>query len=386
MNSLRSRIDATLGAAALAALLVLAGCSGKAQDPQTQAAQAKPHNVTLTQEQQASIHTITISPSQYRTTIHTTGVVDFDHDRATQVVAPFSGAVTQVTATLGQYVVKGQPLAEVASPDFTAAAGTYRKAVLTATTADAVAVNDRALYARRAISQRENAQAQADAASADADRNAARETLVALRVPPAIIADIRAGRLLAYGQAVIRAPITGTVVEKSIAQGQTLAAGASPCFTIANTSRMWVMAKLFGNDIARVRVGDPATVLVGSGIQPIAGRVTNIAAVVNPDTRSVNARITVANPGDALKQQMYVNVEIQSRSVLQGLLLPVSAVLRNGQDLPFVYVVEPDGSYARRPISLGARVGNSFVIPNGLHPGDKVVVDGSIFLNFIQSQ
>src|SRR6185437_873523 len=148
MNSFRSRIDAILGTAALAAMLALAGCSGKPQDPQ--AAPDKPQNVTLTQAQQASIHTLTIEPSQYRITISTTGVVDFDHDRATNVVAPFSGAVTQVLATLGQHVVKGQALAEVASPDFTAAAGVYRKAVLAARTADEVAANDRALYAPRA--------------------------------------------------------------------------------------------------------------------------------------------------------------------------------------------------------------------------------------------
>jgi cobalt-zinc-cadmium efflux system membrane fusion protein len=83
---------------------------------------------------------------------------------------------------------------------------------------------------------------------------------------------------------------------------------------------------------------------------------------------------------------MYVQVRIQSHEQRQGLLIPVSAVLRNDDNLPFVYVVAADGSYARRSVTLGTRVGNRVAIPQGLHPGDKVVVDGSIFLNFIQTQ
>lgn len=370
-------------AMALLVFALLAGCSGKS--PQQQSS-TTPHNVTLTKEQQKSIHIDTVEPAQYRTTITTTGIVDFDRNRATDILAPFSGAVTKVLVTLGAKVEKGQALAEVASPDFAAAAGAYRKAVLAAQAADAVASNDRDLFAHQAISERENAQAQADAASADADRAAALQTLVALHMDTRMIADVRAGKMLSGGQGVIRAPIAGTVVEKSIAPGQTIAAGTSPCFTIADTSRMWVMTHVFGDDSTRVQDGDAATIDTGDGGKPIAGTVTNVGAVVDPDTRSVNARVRVDNPDGLLKKQMYVTVNLRSHDARKGLLVPVSAVLRDDEDLPFVYVVESDGSYARRSVSLGTRVGDRYVIPEGLHPGDKVVVDGSIFLQFIQSQ
>jgi cobalt-zinc-cadmium efflux system membrane fusion protein len=365
------------------AVLALAGCSGK---PPSQQASTTPHDVTLTKAQQSSIHVVTIEPTPYRTTIATTGVVDFDHDRATDVLAPFSGAVTKVAVTLGEKVRKGQPLAEVDSPDFTAAAGAYRKAVLAAEAADAVATNDHDLYAHQAISQRENAQAQADAASADADRDAALQTLVALHMDPGTIAAIRAGKPAAHGQGVIRAPIAGTVVGKSIAPGQTLAAGSTPVFTIADTSKMWVQARVFGDDVGRVQLGDPAVVDIGDGGKPVDGTVTNVGAVVDPDTRSVNARVVVDNPGGVLKKQMYVSVGIHSRDEHKGLLAPVSAVLRDDENLPFVYVEDKQGGYARRPVSLGMRVDDRYVVPEGLKAGDKVVADGSIFLQFIQSQ
>ncbi len=277
-------------------------------------------------------------------------------------------------------------MARVDSPDFASVAGAYRKTLLAASAADAIAANDSDLYAHQAISERENAQAQADAASADADRAAALQTLMALHVDPQTIAAIRAGKSVAGREGVIRAPIAGTVVAKSIAPGQTLAAGTTPCFTIADTAKMWVMAEVFGDDISQVQTGDPATIDLGDGGKPPAGIVTNVGAIVNPDTRSVNARVQVDNPDGVLKKGMYIEVHIQSHVQLTGLLIPVAAVLRDDENLPFVYVVEPDGSYAHRPISLGDRVGDRFVIPEGLRTGDKVVVDGSIFLRFIQSQ
>ena len=361
----------------------MTGCSGKSAQ---QESSATPRNVTLTKEQQSSIHIVTVASTQYHTTITTTGVVDFDHDQATDILAPFSGAVTKVLVTQGQHVAKGQALAEVASPDFATAAGTYRQTVLAAKAADAVASNDRDLFAHQAISQRENAQAQADAATADANRDTALQTLVALHMDPQTIAAVRDGKTAADGQGVIRAPIAGTLVAKSIAPGQTLAAGTTPCFTIANTKTMWVMANVFGDDAAHLRVDDPATVVTGDGGKPIEGAVTNIGSVVDPDTRSVAARVRVDNADGALKKQMYVTVHIQSHDAYQGLLVPVSAVLRDDENLPFVYVVDADGSYARRQVTLGTRVDDHYVIPEGLHPGDKVVADGSIFLQFIQSQ
>ncbi|HXS21679.1 MAG TPA: efflux RND transporter periplasmic adaptor subunit [Steroidobacteraceae bacterium] len=364
-------------------LAALTGCSSTTSDTPRAGG---PQNVTLTAAQRTSIHLLTVQPATYHTSITTTAVVDFDQDRATPVLAPFSGPVTRVMTQLGDHVAAGQALALVDSPDFTTAVGAYRKALITAATADAVASNDRFLYAHQAISQRENADAQATAVSADSDREAGLQGLVALHVDPKTIAAIRSGKPPAFGQGVIRAPIAGTVVQKSIAPGQTLSAGTSPCFTIADTTRMWVMAQVFGADIARVHVGDTATIDPGNGGPQLTGKVANVGAVIDPDTRSVTARVQVDNAGGALKQQQYVQVRIQSGRQYRGLMIPVSAVLRNDENLPYLYVVAPDGSYARRPITLSTRVGDRFVIRQGLHTGDKVVVDGSIFLNFIETQ
>ncbi len=378
---------ALLPALALAALMALAGCSSKSDTQAAAAASADtPHDVTLTSAQREHIHVLTVERSRFHRSIETSGVVDFDHDRATQVLAPFSGPVTAVLVSQGEKVKQGQPLARVDSPDFAAAAGAYRKALAAAHAADQLAATDRDLYAHQAISHREQAQAQSDAIGADADRDAALQALIALHVDQQSIAAIRAGKPVAGGQGVIRAPIAGTVVEKSIAPGQLLAAGSTACFTIADTSKMWVMAQLFGDELAAVKNGDVATIDTGSDSAKIRGKVTNVGAVVDPDTRSIGARVLVENPDGALRRQMYVRVQIQSEEAHEGLLVPVSAVLRDDENLPFVYVAAADGGYAQRTVTLGARVGDRFVIPEGVHAGDKVVVDGAIFLQFIQTQ
>jgi cobalt-zinc-cadmium efflux system membrane fusion protein len=367
-----------------ASVLVLVACSsGKGEQAQTS---VTPHNVTLTAAQQQRIGLFTVTTSKFHTTVDTTGVVDFDHDQSTSVLAPFSGPVTKLLVTLGQKIRKGQALAAVASPDFAAAIGAYQKALAAASAADQLAATDRDLVAHHAISQRENAQAQADAIGAASDRDAALQALRALQVDTQTITDIQQGRPVTEVTGVIRSPIAGTVVEKSITPGQLLQAGSSPCFTIAELSRVWVMAQIFGSDIGSVHPGDHATVSIGPGMKRLTGTVTNVAAEVDPNTQSVLARVVVENPGDLLKKQMYVEVRIHSSDENTGLAIPVSAILRDDDNLPFVYVVRPDGSYARQHVTPGYRDGDLTVITEGLKVGEKVVVDGGIFLRFIQSQ
>lgn len=367
----------------IGATTVLSGCSSGASG--TQAA-AKPENVTLTAAQQQRVTLYTVAPSNFHTHIDTTGVVDFDQDQATQILAPFSGPVTKLLVAQGDRVKRGQPLATVTSPDFAAALGAYRKAVVTAKNARRVAENDADMLQHHAISQREAEQAQTDAASAEADRAAAYQALASLDIDPGELAALRAGKDVAHVEGVIRAPIAGVVVEKNVTPGQLLQAGSTPCFTVANLSRVWVNANVFGDDIASVRAGDPAQVFTDENAEPMTGTVTNVSAEVDPDTRAVVARVDVPNPQGALKKQMYVRVRIESRDARNGILVPVSAVLRDDDNLPFVYVVQNDGSYARNHVTLGERVGDDYLISSGLHAGERIVSDGALFLRFIETQ
>jgi cobalt-zinc-cadmium efflux system membrane fusion protein len=368
----------------LGAAVFLTACSPKTDSTAETASVAS--NVKLTAAQRDHIHTYTVAASQFRKTVAATGTVDFDNDQATSVLAPFSGPVSRLLVSLGERVKQGQPLAVVDSPDFAAAISAYRKAISTAQTARRLADLDKDLSEHNGVAKREADQAETDAANAEADREAALQSLVSLQVPAQAIKDIQEGRPISRIDGIIRAPIAGTVVEKLITPGQLLQAGTTPCFTVADLSRVWVMAQVFGSDLESVRVGDQADVVSGIGSAKFSGIVDNISALVDPDTRSVVARVVVKNPGDSLKKQMYVHVLIQAHQEVTGLLVPVSAILRDDENLPFVYLVQADGSFTRQHVTLGSRTGDQYDIAEGLKLNDQIVVEGGIFVQFMQNQ
>ena len=372
-------------ATALIAAGGLSGCSGKAAEAR-QAAPADLGNVRLTDAQRGHIQIYEVQSAAFHRTIETTGVVDFDNDQSTSVLAPFSGPVSRLLVPLGQQVKKGDALAAVDSPDFATAIGGYRKALSTAHTDRKLADLDQDLVAHNGVAQREATQAETDAANAEADRDAALQELVSLQVPAATIKEIEAGRKMVRVEGMIRAPVSGTVVERLVSPGQLLEAGATPCFTVANLSRVWVMAQVFGADLAAVSVGDAAQVSTGAGSKSFSGKVDNIAALVDPGTRAVAVRVVVDNPGDLLKKQMYVRVRLQAGQESRGLLIPASAILRDDENLPFVYRLQSDDSLARQHVTLGSRTGDSYDIAEGLSGGDKIVVNGALFIQFMQNQ
>ena len=374
--------------AAIAAAVLIATLTGCSPDAKSlsEAPSLTVSNVTLTAEQRANIHLYTVAQAKFHKEIDATGVVDFDNDQATSVLAPFGGPVSRLLVSTGDHVKAGDPLAEVDSPDFAAAISAYRKALATAQTDRRVADMDKDLLQHNGVAQREAEQAQTDAANADADRDAALQTLVSLNIDPQVIKDLQASKPVTHPGGVIRSPIAGTVAEKLITPGELLSAGTTPCFTIADLSRVWVMAQLYGSDLAAVRTGDPADVEAATATNKFPGTVDNISALVNPDTRAVLVRVVVENPGDFLKKQMYVSAQIHSRQESSGLLVPVSAVVRDDENLPIVYLAQTDGSFARQHVTVGYRTGDQYEITDGLKAGDQVVMDGAIFLQFIQTQ
>ncbi|HET9986362.1 MAG TPA: efflux RND transporter periplasmic adaptor subunit [Longimicrobiales bacterium] len=368
---------------ALAAGLALAGCS-KTAESDAAPATTSAGDITLPAAQRARVHSLTLASTPYAATVQTTGTVAFDGDQSTQVLAPISGPATRILVEPGVEVRRGQPLAYVSSPDFASAVAGFRKAVAAARNAKRIAELDEQLFKNDAIPRRELEQAQTDALAADADVEAAAQQLRALGVDPAAASAANgAGEPV---QGVIRAPISGTLVERLITPGQLLQAGSTPCFTIADLSKVWVMASVFPADLPRIAVGDAVEITAAGSAAAFPGRIDYVAALVDPNTKATSVRIVAPNPARMLKRDMYVNVAIRSRRQEQGLLVPVGAVLRDEDNQPFVFVEVGDGRYERRTIGLGSRVGDRYPVTSGLEPGDRIVSEGGLFLQFAQSQ
>lgn len=340
----------------------------------------------LTENQRARIHVAPVDVATFRPTVEVSGTVAFDGDHSTQVLAPISGPVTRVLVEPGARVVAGQPLAYVSSPDFSAAVGAYRKAQAAARNALRVAERDSALFANDALARQDLEQAQTDAAAAVADRDAALDQLHAIGVDSATIESIRQNQPIQVPQGIIRSPLPGSVVERLITPGQLLQAGQTPTFTVARLATMWVMGNVFEHDLPDVAVGDPADIQLADSTRVFHGRVDYVGALVAADTRATTVRIITENPGEGLKKDMYVRVAIHSLHPRRGVLVPTSAVLRDAQNLPFVFLAKPDSSFERRTVVVGSRVDDRFEITSGLKAGDHVITEGGLFLQFAENQ
>jgi cobalt-zinc-cadmium efflux system membrane fusion protein len=390
----RLRLQMPIGALVLlaASALLVTSCAQTPDKPADSAAQtsamtaaAKPAELKLDPAQRQKIRVETVAPTAFHRTVDTTGTVAFDQNQATQVLAPVSGPVARLLVEVGAHVGKGQALAVVASPDFAVDVSALRKAEATAKNARRLAALDEQLWKNDAIARRDMEQAETDAVAAEADRDAALQQLRDLGVDAKTIADIRDNRPAANNGALIRSPLAGTVVEKLITPGQLLQAGTTPCFTVADLSTVWVMANVFETDLPFIAPGDSAQVLTGGPGGPIAGKVDYIAALVDPTTRAIAVRIVAPNPNGVLKRDLYVRTAIQSRREGTGLLVPVAAVLRDDENLPFVFVANADGTFARRRVQIGARIGDRQEITSGLSAGETIVVDGGLYLQTVVS-
>jgi cobalt-zinc-cadmium efflux system membrane fusion protein len=330
--------------------------------------------------------------TSFRPTIEVTGTAQFNADVSTQVMAPISGPVLRILRDVGAEVHQGEALALLSSPDFASTVADFRKAQ--AAYAQAKRINDQneALWKNDAIARRDLEQSQTDLASAEADRDAAIQQLRALGVDDASITSLRDSKDVPTLQAAIRAPIAGTIVERLINPGMLVQAGSTQAYTVANLSSMWVLANVFESDLASVQIGDHADVTTSASPTPFEGKVTYIAALVDPATKATAVRVVVPNTRRLLKKDMYVQVTIHGTREKKGLLIPVTSVLRDDDNLPFVFVEMPgaganaNNTFGRRQITIGSRVGDRYEVSAGLKAGERIISEGALFVQFAQTQ
>jgi membrane fusion protein, heavy metal efflux system len=372
-----------------AALLVLAafigGCSSKPADSHSAPA-VKSGAFTVTEAQRARLQIVTVAQSTFRPVLEVTGTVAFNGDHSTQVLSPMSGPVSRLLANPGTSVSEGQALATVSSPDFASAVAGYRKATEAARNTQRILKLSEQLFQNDALARSALDQARADAAAAAADVESAQQQLHSLGVDDATITALRDGKQAGPIEGAIRSPLTGTVVERLINPGQLLTAGTTPTFTVADLATMWVMANVYEIDLALASAGQEADVITDASPKPIPGRIDYVAALVDPATKATTVRIVAQNADHLLKRDMFVRVRIHSTRDRSGVLVPAAAVLRDEDNLPFVFVEKTPGTYERRRVTLGYHVNDRYEITTGLVAGEKVVGDGALFIQFAESQ
>jgi RND family efflux transporter MFP subunit len=183
----------------------------------------------------------------------------------------------------------------------------------------------------------------------------------------------------------VKAPIAGEVVEQDVSAGQVIQPATTQCFMISDTSTVWVLVNVYQKDLPYVRAGDSVTIQTDTYPQVFHGRISYVAASLDPSTRTLQARIETSNPGEKLKKDMYVAVTVNAGTIANAIALPDAAILRDSENQPFVYAAAASNQFGRRSVELGESLNGQTQITTGLRPGDQVVGNGSLFLQFANS-
>ena len=321
---------------------------------------AQPVMLTRDQAQRIGVTYTTAVLSALVTEVRTVAQVNYDETRVRVIAPKLDGWIDELFVNYtGQAVHSGDPLLSIYSPMLVAAqqelllAAQLQKDVTDATT-DA---------------QR----------NATALRDAARKRLQYWDISSTDIERIeQTGQI--QKSVVLRAPVSGVVVEKNVLSGQKIMAGDA-LYKVADLSVVWIEGEVFERDLATVHAGQ----VVHAEFQAIpgatrTGRITYIYPTINADTRTARIRVAMANRDFALKPGMYATIRVEGASGADVLNLPRSALLSTGtRDLVFVHGA--DGALTPREVVVGTANETRIQILRGLRAGESVVASATFLVD-----
>ncbi len=380
-----------LAVAAIAAVFILFGLPRLvhlfAPKPPAPPAAAAPGQFFATDQQWATFTFATAQSIGFRAEAQTDGKIATDDDRTTQVFSPYSGRVTQVFVKVGDRVKVGQPLFAVQASEFVQGQSDLATASAQVRLTQAAEARLHELYKTNGAALKDWQQSQADLAAAEASLAAARNRLKILGVSDQEIGTL-GSRPAGAGfvkEAVVRAPISGVVTQRAIGEGQAVASvtngGANPAFVVSDLSRVWLVGALREIDATKARVGEALEVRVlALPDQTFAAKVDFVSPTVDPVSRRVTVRAEIANPGGALKPEMFANFTLATDGTTSAVGVPEDAVIYEG-DTARVWVARAGHALELRQIRAGQVVGGVVQVISGLQPGERVVTGGALFID-----
>jgi cobalt-zinc-cadmium efflux system membrane fusion protein len=381
MNISDSRRRALLCFGASVLTLALAGCEGSTPNSTYAKNPNDPELFTLPQEQMSHVQVLTVQPTTLSRTLRLNGAVAYNNFRTTPVITQVSGPVNRIVVVPGQHVKQGEPMLYVSSPDYSQLRTNYLKARDAYALAQKAYARAQDLYQHKAIAEQALEQSESAVVQAGGDLASAQAALKVLGItdPDTLV------QAPPTFEVPVKAPISGEVVEQDVSAGQLLQTGTTQCFMLSDTSTVWVLVNVYQKDLPDVRVGDLVGIQTETYPQVFHGRISYIAAALDPSTRTLQARIETSNPGEKLKKDMYVVATVNAGKISNAIALPEAAVLRDTENQPFVYAAVSSNQFGRRSVSLGESVNGQTEITSGLKPGDQVIGNGSLFVQFANS-
>lgn len=324
------------------------------------------------------IETTEVKPQPLEETVTANGRVAFDATRTARLSPRIPGVIREIKRGLGEDVEAGEILFVVDSMEMGEAQSAFLQAEVAAELASRNASREKALSERSATSQRELLAAEAEQQSSQAALSRAADRLRNLGLSQEEVDRLRKERKVSSflpGTA----PFPGTVVEHSGTLGE-LADPSHPILTVTDLSRVWVILDLFEQSIGKVAVGQEAVFTADAyPDRSFKGTLAWISAQMDPETRTVPARMEVKNAKRMLKANLFGKVAVTVRTEEAALAVPKAAVQWEGCH-NVVFVPVGPGLYQTRKVELGCERGSDYEVVAGLLPGERVVTTGSFLM------
>ena len=317
--------------------------------------------IPVERQQLAGVKYATVESTDVGRMLRTVGKVAYDETRLQHVHSRVDGWIEQVFADFtGELVKKGQPMLSVYSPEM-------------------LASQEELLLARRARDTMQNNPLASASQQGESLFQAARRRLQLWN-----LTDAQIDQVLDTGKPIrnvtLFAPASGFVLERNAFPNQRVTADTD-LYTIADLSRVWVMADVYEADLAAIRNGAPARIVLpyGTGTRAIAARVNYVQPAVDPTTRTLKLRLEADNPGMRLRPEMFVDVEFDVKGS-RRLTVPADAVLNSGER-QVVFVDLGDGYLLPKEVQTAERVADRIVVTSGLAEGERVVASGTFLVD-----
>jgi membrane fusion protein, heavy metal efflux system len=311
-----------------------------------------------------------------------TGKVQFNEDRTARVLAPLPGQVLDLSLRVGDPVTKDQVLFSLKSREVAALVADYQQTQRDQDLATKTFNMTKDLYEHDAASRISFQQAEADVTKAKSQVARAEESIRVLGLDPSQVLETSGMRTLVP----VRAPLSGTVIERNMTAGQFVQADATALLTIADLTTVWVMVDVFERDLHLVHPGQRVQVTAAAyPDRRFTARVDRISDRLDPETRTLKVRLLVANSGMLLKPEMFITASLVLNESVRAVTIPAAALISEG-DRSYAFVADAGGSFERREVVATPDGEGRMRVTSGIKPGDRVVADGALLLRSRQKQ
>jgi len=351
-------------------LMACLSCKKK-QDTKVTVADANPTQITISQEQAKNISIEEVGFVAVTDEFTAVGEVSFDEQNVVRIYPIVSGSVERVYASLGDYVQRGQLLATLLSTDISLFQKDYNVAKADLEVTEKNLDRAQELYKSGLMSEKDFAEARKDHVNAKSEFSEKKQIL-----------ELYGGssdRLDAMFRVI--APRSGYIVERNINEGtQIRTDNNTAIFTISDLKTVWIWANVHESDMAKVSEGDKVSVkTIAYPDKTFHGSIKKIGTMLDPASRVIRVRTELANEDGKLKPEMFATILITPKSKDKALAVPDKAIVLENNN-HYVMRVAGDLTFEKILVGVGRKFNNLTEVTEGLKEGDKIVVNGSLFV------